>query len=204
LSESGQPVRGMLTVEELRALVGKEMIETVIVGFTDHYGRLAGKRYDAEMFLDDTISHGAHGCDYLLTTDMEMEPVRGYKFANWELGYGDFHLVPDMRTLRIASWLDKTALVLCDVQSEKADEPVSVAPRSILRKQLAAAQGLGFESYAASELEHVPDEQIEIDVELTERHFIDLSDRLHDSGMNGIVVQAWERESQRSSVRMLH
>jgi len=154
LSESGQPVRGMLTVEELRALVGKEMIETVIVGFTDHYGRLAGKRYDAEMFLDDTISHGAHGCDYLLTTDMEMEPVRGYKFANWELGYGDFHLVPDMRTLRIASWLDKTALVLCDVQSEKAHEPVSVAPRSILRKQLAAAQGLGFESYAASELEY--------------------------------------------------
>jgi glutamine synthetase len=144
----------MLTVEELRALVGKEMIETVIVGFTDHYGRLTGKRYDAEMFLDDTISHGAHGCDYLLTTDMEMEPVRGYKFANWELGYGDFHLVPDMRTLRIASWLDKTALVLCDVQSEKAHEPVSVAPRSILRKQLAAAQGLGFESYAASELEY--------------------------------------------------
>jgi glutamine synthetase len=144
----------MLTVEALRELVVAEMIETVIVGFTDHYGRLAGKRYDAEMFVEDTVSHGTHGCDYLLTVDMEMEPVPGYKFANWELGYGDFHLVPDMGTLRVANWLDKTALVLCDVQNEKKHEPVSIAPRSILRKQIEAARSLGFESFAASELEY--------------------------------------------------
>ncbi|MDQ3012956.1 MAG: glutamine synthetase family protein [Acidobacteriota bacterium] len=144
----------MLSLEQLSSLVAQEQIETVIVGFTDHYGRLAGKRYDAEMFVDDVVSHGTHACDYLLTVDMEMEPVPGYKFANWELGYGDFHLVPDMNTLRVASWLDKTALVLCDVQNEKKHEPVSVAPRSILRKQIDAARGLGFESFAASELEY--------------------------------------------------
>ena len=71
------------------------------------------------MFVEDTASHGSHGCDYLLTTDMEMEPVQGYKFANWELGYGDFHLAPDLDSLRAASWIDKTAIVLCDVKSEK-------------------------------------------------------------------------------------
>jgi glutamine synthetase len=144
----------MLSLERLRELVAQEQIETVIVGFTDHYGRLVGKRYDAEMFVDDTIIHGTHGCDYLLTVDMEMEPVPGYKFANWELGYGDFHLVPDMATLRVASWLDKTALVLCDVQNEKKHKPVSIAPRSILRKQIEAAHSLGFENFAASELEY--------------------------------------------------
>ncbi len=147
-------LRGMLSLERLRELVAQEQIETVIVGFTDHYGRLCGKRYDAEMFVDETITHGTHGCDYLLTTDMEMEPVPGYTFANWELGYGDFHLVPDMTTLRIASWLDKTALVLCDVKSEKTHDLVAVAPRTLLRKQLAGARGLGFESFAASELEY--------------------------------------------------
>ncbi len=147
-------LRGMLSVERLRELVAQEQIETVIVAFTDHYGRLTGKRYDAEMFVEDTISHGTHGCDYLLTTDMEMEPVPGYQFANWELGYGDFHLVPEMSTLRLATWLDKTALVFCDVKSEKTHDYVSVAPRSILRKQLAAAKTLGFESFAASELEY--------------------------------------------------
>jgi len=147
-------IRGMLSVDRLRELVSQDQIETVIVGFTDHYGRLAGKRYDAEMFVEDTIKHGTHGCDYLLTVDMEMEPVPGYKFANWELGYGDFHLVPDMATLRVASWLDKTALVLCDVENEKKHEPVGIAPRSMLRKQIEAARALGFDSFAASELEY--------------------------------------------------
>jgi glutamine synthetase len=144
----------MLSLEQLRGLVAQELIETVIVGFTDHYGRLVGKRYDAEMFVEEVYNHGTHGCDYLLTTDMEMEPVPGYQFANWELGYGDFHLVPDLHTLRTASWLEKTALVLCDVQNEKAHEPVSVAPRSILRKQIEAARAAGFGSFAASELEY--------------------------------------------------
>ena len=147
-------LKGMLSVERLRELVAQEQVETVIVGFTDHYGRLCGKRYDAEMFVEDTITQGTHGCDYLLTTDMEMEPVPGYTFANWELGYGDFHLVPDMSTLRLASWLDKTALVFCDVKNGKTHELISVAPRTILRKQLETAKTLGFECFAASELEY--------------------------------------------------
>src|SRR5436853_911582 len=113
-----------------------------------------GKRFDAEMFVQDIAEHGAHACDYLLTVDMEMDPVPGYKFANWELGYGDFHLVPDMSTLRRASWLEKTALVICDVKDEKSHELVSVAPRSILRRQVDAAGKLNFQPFAATELEH--------------------------------------------------
>ena len=96
--------RGRLTLDELRDLVGRGLIETVIVGFTDHYGRLLGKRHDAEMFVDDTAAHGTHGCNYLLTTDMEMQPVPGYSLANWQQGYGDFHLVPDLSTLVVAAW----------------------------------------------------------------------------------------------------
>jgi glutamine synthetase len=99
--------QGLLTAGELGKLVQGGEIETVVVGFTDHYGRMLGKRFDAEMFVEDIVSHGAHACDYLLTVDMEMDPVPGYRFANWEKGYGDFHLVPDMSTLRRASWLKK-------------------------------------------------------------------------------------------------
>lgn len=146
--------RGMLSLSELRELVSEEIIHTVIVGFTDHYGRLAGKRYDAEMFIDEVVAHGSHGCDYLLTTDIEMDPVPGYAYANWELGYGDFHLVPDLQTLRIVSWIEGTALVLCDVEDEKRHAPVAVAPRSILRRQLDAAYAAGYSSFAASELEY--------------------------------------------------
>ena len=145
---------GMLTPEALRALVASGEIETVIGGFTDHYGRLMGKRFDAEMFVEEVAKSGGHACDYLLTVDMEMEPVPGYAFANWELGYGDVHMVPDMSTLRLASWLDKTALVICDVRSEKTHHDVAVAPRSILRSQVEHAGRAGFTAFAATELEH--------------------------------------------------
>ena len=151
---TGQGRRGALTLDELRARVQRDEIDTVIVAFTDHYGRLMGKRYAAEMFVDDTAAHGTHGCNYLLTTDMEMEPVPGYRFASWDQGYGDFHMVPDMRTLVVASWLEKTALVLCDVATGNSPEHVGVAPRSMLRRQIAAARELGFETVAASELEY--------------------------------------------------
>jgi glutamine synthetase len=143
-----------MKLDELARQVKAGEIETVLVGFTDHYGRLLGKRFDAEMFVEEIARHGAHACDYLLTVDMEMEPVPGYRFANWELGYGDFHLVPDLATLRPATWLEKSALVLCDVKNEKTHELVSVAPRSILRRQIAHAEQLNFKPFAATELEH--------------------------------------------------
>ena len=154
MTEGKPAVRGMLSLDELREHVATGDIETIVVGFTDHYGRLLGKRFDAEMFVADIIEEGAHGCDYLLTTSMEMDPVPGYTFASWEQGYGDFHLVPDFSTLRTASWLDHTALVLCDLKDEKTHDHISVAPRSILQRQIAQARTLGYETFAASELEH--------------------------------------------------
>ncbi|WP_439555065.1 glutamine synthetase family protein [Dyadobacter sp.] len=146
--------RGFLTTEELRKKVGEEVIETIIVGFTDHYGRLLGKRVDAEYFVDSMLEDGTHACNYLLTTDVTMEPVPGYEYANWELGYGDFHLVPDFNTLRIADWLEKTALVICDVYNDKSHIPESIAPRSILRKQLDQLAADQMYCFAASELEY--------------------------------------------------
>ena len=111
-------LRGMMTLEELAASVAADEIDTVVIAFSDHYGRLLGKRLDAEYFVEDAAQHGTHACNYLLTTDMEMEPVPGYRFANWERGYGDFHLVPDLNTLRRASGLEGTAIGLCDVEEE--------------------------------------------------------------------------------------
>lgn len=146
--------RGMLSVQELKNSVEEGVIETIVVGFTDHYGRLLGKRFDAEFFLESALTDGTHSCDYLLTTDIGMEPIPGYEFANWELGYGDFHLVPDLSSLRIADWLDRTALVLCDLINEKEHRNISVAPRSILRKQLESAEKEGYDCQGASELEY--------------------------------------------------
>src|SRR6185503_3120092 len=69
MTDARESVRGMLTLEELRTRTNTGEINTVVVGFTDHYGRLMGKRYDAEMFVERIAEDGAHGCSYLLTTD---------------------------------------------------------------------------------------------------------------------------------------
>lgn len=152
--EAKPPQIGMLTLAQLTELADAGEIDTVIVGFTDLYGRLMGKRFDAHFFLEDAAKSGTHGCDYLLTVDMEMEPVPGYQFANWELGYGDVHLVPDLATLRRISWLPATALVLCDVTQEGSEEAVTVAPRSMLRSQIQRASEMGYRAMAGSELEY--------------------------------------------------
>jgi len=146
--------RGMLSLDELRQQVDEEAIDTVVVGFTDHYGRVHGKRFDAAHFVDAIADQGTHGCDYLLTVDMEMEPVPGYTYANWELGYGDFHMVPDLATLRQATWLDRSAFVLCDLEDPSQHGPVAVAPRSILRAQIAKVTAAGYAAKTASELEY--------------------------------------------------
>jgi glutamine synthetase len=143
----------MLTREQLASLVEASEIETVVVAFPDLYGRLLGKRFDAEFFLEQVADGGTHACDYLLTVDMEMEPVPGYAFASWDQGYGDVHLAPEMTTLRRASWLDRTAIMLCDVHN-RSHAPATIAPRTMLRGQVERATAASYSVSAASELEY--------------------------------------------------
>ena len=146
--------RGMLSLEALAEESLAGTIDTVVVAFADPYGRLLGKRLDVDYFMDGVARTGTHVCDYLLTADMEMEPVQGYDFANWRKGYGDVKLRPDLATLRRASWLETTAIVLCDVLDVADGELTTVAPRTILTRQASRAAELGFEAEAASELEY--------------------------------------------------
>src|SRR6185503_535403 len=67
--------------------------------------------------------------------------------------YGDVHCVPDVSTLRRATWLDRTALVICDVYDMKTHDLVSVSPRTILKRQLERAAAKGMLPMGASELE---------------------------------------------------
>jgi glutamine synthetase len=142
----------VLTVEELRREVEAGAIDTVVVAFTDMQGRLMGKRVDGEFFLEDSLEHGAEGCNYLLALEMEMDPVPGYAIASWEQGYGDFRLVPDLATLRRIPWLEGTALVLCDVAWHDG-RPVAPSPRQVLQRQVERAAELGFTPMFGSELE---------------------------------------------------
>jgi glutamine synthetase len=146
---------GMLDPPALEALIRNGSVDTVLVAFTDLQGRLIGKRVTGHFYLDHVASgEGAiEACVYLLAVDVDMTPLPGFDFANWETGYGDFRCVPDPATLRIVPWLEKTALVLCDLYDEESGEPVEVSPRQILIKQVERAAALGYRVMCASELE---------------------------------------------------
>jgi len=142
----------MLSREQLVAEVEAGTIDTVVCAFTDMQGRLMGKREQAEHFVGQSLEHGLEGCNYLLALDMEMDPQPGYAMASWERGYGDFHLLPDLSTLRRVPWLAGTALVLCDVAWEDGS-PVVASPRQLLAAQVARARAAGLEPMIGSELE---------------------------------------------------
>ena len=139
------------SLDALREDVVAGRIDTVLVAFPDMQGRMIGKRFQAEYFLE-TAHDETHGCDYLLADDIDMEPVPGYTAAKWGKGYGDFVMKPDLTTLMKATWLEGTAIVLCDL-SDHHHEPLPHSPRAILKHQIERLAAMGYTANAATELE---------------------------------------------------
>jgi glutamine synthetase len=146
-------MKGKLSREDLALRIETGEIDTVLTVFPDLYGRLVGKRITGRFFLENVVDSGMHVCDYLLACDMEMDPVPGYRFASWDTGYGDVLCRPDWQTLRVASWLPSSAIVLCDVFDDRTGDRVSIAPRDVLRRQVERARDMGYVPMGASELE---------------------------------------------------
>ncbi|MFT3972327.1 MAG: glutamine synthetase family protein [Amaricoccus sp.] len=143
---------GLLTLQQLADEVASGTIDTVVVAEIDMQGRLMGKRFQAEFFLEGAHDE-THSCNYLLATDFEMETVPGYRSTSWASGYGDYVMKPDLATLRRTPWLPGTALVLCDVLDHHHHEPVPHSPRAILKAQVARLAERGLAPMMASELE---------------------------------------------------
>ena len=101
---SGKPSDLAIDLKTLSGKVQDGQVDTVLIVFPDTYGRLVGKRLSAQFFLDHCAEAGTHGCNYLLTVNMEMDPLEGFKLASWEQGYGDFAMRPDLATLRLLPW----------------------------------------------------------------------------------------------------
>ncbi|MEU6893835.1 glutamine synthetase family protein [Streptomyces sp. NPDC046557] len=141
-----------LAPEELRSLVAGGEIDTVVLAFPDMQGRLQGKRFAAQFFLDEVLAHGTEGCNYLLAVDTEMNTVDGYEMSSWDRGYGDFAMHPDLATLRRIPWNPGSAFVLADLAWNDGT-PVVAAPRQILRRQLERLAEHGYTAMVGTELE---------------------------------------------------
>lgn len=141
-----------MTFEEIKSQIAAGDIDTVLTCIVDMQGRLMGKRFHAEAFLEMAAGE-THCCNYLLATDLEMATPDGYASTSWEAGYGDYIMKPDLSTIRPVPWLEGTAMVLCDVLGHHTHEPVPFAPREVLKRQIARAEAMGLTPIMATELE---------------------------------------------------
>ena len=140
---------GKLTIDELEKKIQNGDIDTVVLAFPDHLGQLIGKRLTGRFFLDNRQTNC---CNYLLTIDIEQNPLPGFKLAGWDKGYGDFLMLPDYSTIRELRWQKQAAVIICDLVHENGD-PVDAAPRTILQNQLNNLNAGKLEAMMASELE---------------------------------------------------
>ncbi|MEZ5715985.1 MAG: glutamine synthetase family protein [Paracoccaceae bacterium] len=143
---------GTMTFDQLKLAVAEGHIDTVLACLVDMQGRLMGKRFVAQHFVDSAWEE-THCCNYLLATDLEMATPDGYQSTSWQAGYGDYVMKPDLSTIRPMPWLEGTAMVLCDVQDHHTHEDVPHSPRAMLKKQVARAAAMGLTPMMATELE---------------------------------------------------
>ena len=73
--------------------------------------------------------------------------------VSWETGYGDMTVIPDLKSIKIATWLEKTAIVICDCLDHHGKKPLVHSTRQILKDIIAKANKMGFDPMIGSELE---------------------------------------------------
>src|SRR3954469_9149187 len=122
-----------MKLEDLDVGVGNGSIDTVLLALTDMQGRLQGKRLHGRYFMDEVVTGGSEGCNYLLAVDVDMNTVDGYAMSSWSSGYGDFVMRPDFGTLRRVPWQPATAIVLADLFTVGGGAGVSAAPADFRR-----------------------------------------------------------------------
>jgi glutamine synthetase len=144
---------GHITRDDLEQLIRKGEVDTVLMVFPDLQGRLVGKRTTGRFFLQSVADAGTENCDYLIACDMDNNPVPGYRFTSYEQGYGDMLAKADWGTVRVIPWVEKTAMIMCDLFDVESGELVEVAPRTMLRRQVEAAGAMGYLPMVASEIE---------------------------------------------------
>lgn len=132
--------------------LGSADIRTVIVTSSDVSGRLVGKRFSPDVFRR-LIEDGVALSSCVLGWDVDQWPGPQQVYTGHQTGWHDVRLVPDLATLRPAAWLDRTAICVADFVEMGRDDLVSVAPRTILRRQIQHVEDAGFTPQVATELE---------------------------------------------------
>ena len=140
-----------MDIATIKQLIDEGKIEYVKIGTPDMEGVFRGKRVAAQYFLD-TLEDGFAQCDVLFGWDIAEVVLPNLKFSNWERGFADLVMKPDLSTFALVPWEENVASCICDLWTEHGD-PVALSPRYMLGQLMERANSMGYEAMAAAELE---------------------------------------------------
>jgi len=132
-------------------------LETLIVAGSDTNGVLRGKRIAAERFAADPTA-AVPLSDLVLVLDVRGEVVvRPKHFQGWwpsgeTTGHADVLLVPDLTTVRVLPWSNRTGIVFGDFHHVDGGS-VAASARTVLGRVVERASSLGLSPRMAAELE---------------------------------------------------
>ena len=137
--------QGMLTVEELAELAHTGQIDTVLWQFTDLQGRFMGKRVLPRLLPRGRARRRGPARVPVPARDRHGDGAAP-RLRLRELGHGVRRL-PDGPRHRDAAadarGSRRPRMVICDIADEETSEPIAVAPRAILERQIGGRRRAG-------------------------------------------------------------
>src|SRR5438876_4373235 len=140
----------VMELAAIKQLVEEGKVEYVKIGAPDIEGVYRGKRVAAKHFLN-SLEEGFGQCDVLFGWDIAEVVLPHLKFSNWERGFADIVMKPDLSTFALVPWEEHVASCICDLWSEHG-EHVTISPRYVLQRVVDPARSLGYEVLAPAEL----------------------------------------------------
>lgn len=133
-------------------LIDKHEIRSVKIGGADLDGVFRGKRVSADHFLHAARGEGFPQCDVVFGWDIQDEVIGDLPFSNWQTGFGDVIMKPDLDTFAVVPWESDAASCICEFYTEDG-EPLELSPRNVLQRVVKTAFDAGYAAKMAAELE---------------------------------------------------
>jgi glutamine synthetase len=131
----------MQTIQEAEAHLGTEGFDYVRFEQPDLHGMSRGKTVPSAHFRH-YAEHGLNFLGGLLGLDAQGGVAPGTGYLE-ERNFADSLIFPDLETLAVVPWADRTARVLADPRWYDG-EPLAAAPRHMARRQLERLDELGY------------------------------------------------------------
>src|SRR5258706_12873949 len=101
-----------MDIAEIKRLIDEGKVEYVKIGTPDIEGVFRGKRVAAKHFLN-SLEEGIAPRDGISGWDIAERVLPNLKVSNWERGFADIIMKPDLSTFTLVRWAEDGASCIC-------------------------------------------------------------------------------------------